>query len=817
MKLRTKLPLVVIPLIAGPLLLVGLLAYIELKNSSENTGHQQVDTLIEQFDNRLQQTIASAKANVAIFSDDLLLKNYLLTEDDEERYGLMQRPLQKKLLSIQRVYPEYYEIRVLLPDGYEDLRLINRDLPNLVEEEASSQTFQTMRSAEQDNLAKIGINPDNGALALYVSSRISLVNLAVDPFRTPPKLRGYLSLTISLQRLIDALSPSPWPQGGIIMTDAAGSIFAASKELDTPQLLADYDLAKNIRQQADMSLPLLNNQQYHHHSRRLQEGLWIHMLFPQSELLKDSRGISQLVLITCLGAIVCSIPLLLILIRRQFLKPVENLNQALASLGEQQQLIQVAVQSEDEIGELSRSFNNMSLALNESNEKIRNLAFSDSLTGLPNRLMFAKNLRREIETARRSKGNLALLFIDLDNFKHINDTLGHQAGDQLLVKVADIIQSNLRGYDSLSRAIGGDDPLSVARLGGDEFTLLLRHLDTELMAGQVANRLISAISEPIDVFGKPCYIGCSIGIATYPNDGNTGEDLIKHADMAMYQAKIRGKGNYQFFSNTIATLSEQRVFLDQRLHQAVDELNFELYYQPIIDSKTQKIISVEALIRWNDAQLGSVPPDQFIPLAEESGLILAIGDWVMEEAARQQSVWKKSNLPYLKIAINVSSVQLNQPDFSQKMADLLIKYKLSKDDLYVELTETALLQGEGLALDNLHKLSQLGISIALDDFGTGYSSLSYLQNLPIDILKIDRSFIMNLQEHNNGVILSAIITMAHALGMKVVAEGVEDHQHLAFLDTEGCDLLQGYLFSRPCSAREIEKLLEKSTLLPALA
>ncbi|WP_432472947.1 bifunctional diguanylate cyclase/phosphodiesterase [Amphritea sp. HPY] len=817
MKLRTKLPLVVVPLIAGPLLLVGLLAYIELKNSSENTGRQQVDTLIEQFDNQLQQTIASAKANVSIFSDDLLLKNYLLTEDAEERYGLLQRPLQKKLLTIQRVYPEYYEIRVLLPDGYEDLRLVNRDLPNLIEEEASSPTFQAMRSVEQDTLAQVGINPDNGALALYVSCQIRLVNIAVDSFRAAPKLRGYLSLTISLQRLIDALSPSPWPQGGIILTDTSGAILAASKELDTPQLLADYDLAQNIIQQADMSLPLLNNQQYHHHSRRLQEGLWVHMLFPQSELLKDSRDISQLVLIVCLAAITCSIPLLLFLLRRQFLKPVENLNQALASLGEQQQLVQVAVQSDDEIGELSHSFNNMSLALNESNEKIRNLAFSDSLTGLPNRLMFAKNLRREIETARRSKGSLALLFIDLDNFKHINDTQGHQAGDQLLVKVADIIQANLRGYDSLSRVVGGDELLSVARLGGDEFTLLLQHLDTELMAGQVADRLIRAISEPIDVLGKPCYIGCSIGIATYPNDGNTGEDLIKHADMAMYQAKMRGKGNYQFFSNTIATLSEQRVFLDQRLHQAVDELNFELHYQPIIDSKTQEIVSVEALIRWNDAQLGAVPPDQFIPLAEENGLILAIGAWVMEEAAQQQSVWKKSNLPCLKIAINVSSIQLNQPDFAQQMADLLIKYKLSKDDLYVELTETALLQGEGLALDNLHKMHQLGISIALDDFGTGYSSLSYLQNLPIDILKIDRSFIMNLQEHNNGVILSAIITMAHALGMKVVAEGVEDHQHLAFLDTEGCDLLQGYLFSRPCPAREIEQLLEKSPLLPALA
>ncbi|MEH6576802.1 MAG: EAL domain-containing protein [Amphritea sp.] len=814
MKLRTKLPLVVIPLIAGPLLLVGLLAFIELKESAVRQGHDQIDRLMSQFDSQLQQQINSAKANTAIFSDDPLVKDYLLTADAEERYGLLQRPLQKKLTSIQGVYPDYYEIRILLPDGFEDLRLANRDLPNLSEEEADSPGFQAMLNSSQDTLVRIAINPDNNELALYVSCRINLINHALESFRTDPKLRGYLSLTISLQPLINNLSPSPWPQGGILFTDDAGTILAASRDIEPSELLGNYDLSQNIIQRSNMSKPTLNNQLYHHHSKRLQEGLWIHMLIPETVMLKESRGIGQLVLITCLAAIGFSIPLLLILLRRQFLRPVEKLNQALAKLGEQQQLVQIPVQNQDEIGELSGSFNRMSLALHESNEKIRNLAFSDSLTGLPNRLMFARILRREIETAHQRQGNLALLFLDLDNFKHINDTLGHQAGDQLLVKITKIIQYNLRGYDSLSRSLSGDDSLNVARLGGDEFTLLLSHLDAELLAGQVANRIIAAISEPIDIQGTPCYIGCSIGIAVYPNDGNTVEELIKHADMAMYQAKTQGKGNYRFFSNTLAERSEQRVLLYQRLHIAIEERKFELHYQPIIDSKTQQIESVEALIRWNDELLGAVPPDQFIPLAEENGLILAIGDWVLEEAARQQSIWKKNSLPCLKIAINVSSVQFMQPDFAQKMADLINKYNLSTDDLYVELTETALLQGHGLALENLHTLRRLGIKIALDDFGTGYSSLSYLQNLPIDILKIDRSFIINLQEGNNGVILSAIITMAHALGMKVVAEGVEDNDHLAFLNTEGCDLLQGFLFSRPCPANEIERLITTATVLP---
>ncbi|WP_079204409.1 bifunctional diguanylate cyclase/phosphodiesterase [Pseudomonas sp. CC6-YY-74] len=797
MKLRTHLPLLVIPLIAGPLLLAGLLAFIALQQSAEQKSTDQISALVARLDDQLQLLSMVATANIDIFSDDPLVKSYLLTGDAEERYALLQRPLLQKLASIQRVYPDYYEIRILQPDGFEDLRLQNRDQPNLTEEEADNPGFLAMRHADQDTLVRIGINPDNQELALYVSRRISLINPAFESFSSPPQLRGYLSLTISLQSLLDNLSPSPWPQGSILLTDAKGTLLAASQESDAARVPGDYDLAQGITAQQSKSQIELNGQSYQHHAKRLLEGLWLHLLIPEADLFKESRNVGLLVLLICLAAISISVPLLLVLIRNRFLKPVERLNQALAAMGKQSHLIQVPVQNEDELGELSRSFNRMSLDLHHSSEQIHNLAFRDSLTGLPNRLMFIKTLRREIESARQRQGRFALLFLDLDNFKHVNDTLGHPAGDQLLIKVTEIFQANLRGYDYLSRPVDIDVDRDMARLGGDEFTLLLNHPEAEHLAGPVAARVIKALAEPIDINGTACYVGCSIGIAIYPDDGRTMEDLVKHADLAMYQAKATGRNTYQFFSSAIAAHSQQRVLLDQRLHTAVETLNFQLYYQPIIDSRTMRVVSVEALIRWNDPELGQVPPDQFIPLAEENGLILPIGAWVIEEAARQLAAWKKAGLAPLRVAINVSSLQLGQPGFAQQITRVLNKHQLCADDLYVELTETAVLQGREQVLENLYALRALGIQIALDDFGTGYSSLSYLQTLPIDILKIDRSFILDLQENSNGVILSAIITMAHSLGMKVVAEGVEDHDHLAFLIAKGCDLLQGYLFSTP--------------------
>ena len=807
MKLSTKLPLLVIPLLAVPMLLIGLLAYQQLKESAQTKGQQEIQVLMDSLQNQLNQLTEAAEANVSIFADDPLLKSYMLNGNLDERYTLMQRPLQNKLASIQHVYPDYYEIRVLQPNGFEDLRLTNRDIPNRSEEEADNPGFISMQQADTDTLSRILINPDNQEPALYVSRRIRLLNLGTDPYNAEPRLRGYLSLTISLQPLIELLSTTPWGGAELLLTTSRHSVLSTSLDAHQARLPLE-DFITIIKEQPQGSTGVeFRGQHYLHYSRQLHPDLQAHLLLPKAELLQESRNIGRLVLMVCLGAIILSVPLLLLLFRHQFLKPVQRLNQALANLGHSRQLIQLPIQNDDEIGELSLSFNRMSMALQKSNERIRTLAFQDSLTGLANRLMFIKMVRRAIDRSKKNQTQFAVLFLDLDNFKQINDTHGHPSGDKLLTEVAHIIQSRLRADDSLSGPFFSDDDSDLARFGGDEFTLLLRDMDCARDVASVAERLIHALSQPIDLNGISCYTGCSIGIALYPEDGSSVEELIKHADLAMYQAKSTGKGNYQFFSKPLATQSQQQARIIQRLHHAVEDDVFELFYQPIIDNHSRKLVSVEALIRWKDAELGVVSPAVFIPLAEKNGLIQAIGNWVLEEAARQLQAWKTVYGISTKVAVNISSIQLQQPEFAHQITELLTRYRLDSQDLYIELTETALLQGQGqdqeLVMNNLHELHRRGISIALDDFGTGYSSLSYLQNLPIDILKIDRSFIINLQENNNGAILSAIITMAHSLGMKVVAEGVEDQRHLAFLTAEGCDLLQGYLFGRPGPASDI--------------
>ncbi len=817
MRLSTKIPLIIIPLIAGPMLLLGLLAYVQLKDSAETRGVQAISSLLTRLDTQLQQIVSTASANISLFGDDPQLANYLLTDDLEAREALMQRPLQQKFSSIQRAYPEYYEIRILQPDGVEGLRLSTRNEPDLQEDESTSQDFHAMQHSGNDTLARVALNPDNQHLALFVFRRLRLINPALDSFRSEATVQGYLGLTVDLNPLLDLLQASPWPSARLLLSTPQGEILASTEGQPLQQWLRDYDLGNIIVSQTPVQHPEFEGQPYYHHARQLYPDLWAHLLLPESELLQESRHVGLLVLVVCLGSIILSIPLVLLLVRKQMLAPIQRLNLALSRLAQKQQLIQVPIQSEDEIGELGRSFNGMSRALQESSERIRALAFRDSLTGLPNRLMFNRTLRREIDAARQHGHRIAVLFLDLDNFKNINDTLGHPAGDQLLVKVSEIIQANLRGYDSLGRPTDVDPTHEMARFGGDEFTLLLRYLSSAEGVVPVAERIIDALSQPIELNGTPCYAGCSIGIAVYPEDGNTGDDLIKHADLAMYQAKASRRSGYRFFSSTTAEHARQRACLIQKLHQAVEQRKFELYYQPVIDSRSRRLSSVEALIRWSDSELGTIPPASFIPLAEENGLILPIGAWVMEQAARQARSWRDAGLCAPAIAINISSVQLQQKDFAQQLTQLLSQYDLDSSDLYIELTETALIQAQEQVLENLYALNKQGIKIALDDFGTGYSSLSYLQNLPIDILKIDRSFIINLQEKNNGLILSAIITMAHSLDMKVVAEGVEDQDHLAFLSTEGCDLMQGYLFGRPCPPADISHMLKQQELVDSRA
>jgi diguanylate cyclase (GGDEF)-like protein len=464
-------------------------------------------------------------------------------------------------------------------------------------------------------------------------------------------------------------------------------------------------------------------------------------------------------------------------------RPISLLDQAARRM-EEGETVAVPVQTRDEIGRLASSFNRMAAGIAQREKRITELAFNDSLTGLPNRAFFRRNLELELQQAgRRTDQPLALLCLDLDNFKAINDTLGHPVGDALLRAVG----------GRLAAAVGD---AMVARLGGDEFTVTLARRDAQEAAGEIAGRLIAALADPFDINGHELTVGASVGIALASGEGDA-DALLKHADLALYQAKGEGGGVYRFFEADMNARAQARRRLESDLRRAIAGGEFELYFQPLFDLQSDRIGSFEALIRWNHPERGLVPPDEFIPLAEETGLIVQIGAWVIQEACRQAMHWPED----VRVAVNVSSVQFRKPGLLNTLTQALAASGLEPRRLEVEITESVFLESSEALTDVLHSLRCLGVRIALDDFGTGYSSLSYLQSFPFDKIKIDRSFIQQLLGRSGSkAIVRAIIDLARALGMETTAEGVENKDQLAELRLQGCTSVQGYLFSRPVDA-----------------
>jgi diguanylate cyclase (GGDEF)-like protein len=468
-------------------------------------------------------------------------------------------------------------------------------------------------------------------------------------------------------------------------------------------------------------------------------------------------------------------------------RPISALDQA-AQRMEEGETVAVRVETKDEIGRLAQSFNRMAAGIAEREKRITQLAFNDSLTGLPNRAFFRQHLDLELKQVERRGGSgLALLCVDLDNFKSVNDTLGHPIGDQLLRAVGVRLGANV-----------GD--AMVARLGGDEFTVILSHRDAHEAAGAIAGRLIAALAEPFEVGGHELSAGASVGIAMAPGDAADADTLLKHADLALYQAKGEGGGTYRFFESEMNARAQARHQLEADLRRAIGHGEFELYFQPLFDLETNRIGSFEALIRWNHPSRGLVAPDEFIPLAEETGLIVPIGAWVIQEACRQAAKWPDE----VRVAVNVSSVQFRKPGLANVLIQALAASGLDPKRLEVEITESIFLESSDALIAVLHSLRAMGIRIALDDFGTGYSSLSYLQSFPFDKIKIDRSFIQQLLSRaGSTAIVRAITDLARALGMETTAEGVENPEQLAELRLHGCSSVQGYLFSKPVTGAAV--------------
>ncbi|MFZ5990062.1 MAG: putative bifunctional diguanylate cyclase/phosphodiesterase, partial [Bacillota bacterium] len=434
--------------------------------------------------------------------------------------------------------------------------------------------------------------------------------------------------------------------------------------------------------------------------------------------------------------------------------------------------------------------------LKRTEEIIYNMEYFDSLTGLPNRTLFSDRLNMALAQARRNNQQSALIILDLDNFKTINDTLGHSVGDLLLKQVGEKIKSYLREVDT------------VARLGGDEFVILQPQINDISDATKVADRILEKFQCPWILEDKEYYITASMGIAIYPNDGQDEQTLFKNADTAMYRAKEVGRNNYQMFAESMNRKVLQKLETENNLRRAVEKEEFVLFYQPQIDILSGKIVGMEGLLRWYRPGFGLVPPMDFIPLAEESGLIIPIGEWVLRTACRQNKEWIDSGIEPLIIAVNLSARQFQQQNLVEAIEKALLETGLPPTLLELEITESTAMEDLNFTIEVLTQLRDKGIRISLDDFGTGYSSLNYLKRLPINTLKIDKSFVHDITSNaNEEAIAKSVISLAHKMMLTVVAEGVETNEQLSFLKEQRCDKVQGYLFSKPLPADEIEKLL----------
>ena len=443
-------------------------------------------------------------------------------------------------------------------------------------------------------------------------------------------------------------------------------------------------------------------------------------------------------------------------------------------------------------------------------EQIAKMAYFDVLTSLPNRYIFKDRLNQAILYAEKYKKLLAIIYLDLDDFKRINDTFGHNFGDKFLQAVSDRLEKKIRRIDTLSRVEEDNLETTIARLGGDEFTILLREIKETQDASKVAQRIVDLFSQPFHIEDRVIFISTSIGIALYPNDGKDVDTLLKNADTAMYHAKEKGRDHYQFFSEHMNVEALERFSLENSLRSTTDKEDFQLYYQPQYDSSTDRIIGVEALIRWMHPDRGMLLPDTFIPIAEESGLIIKIGNWVLKTACKQNKAWQLAGFPPIYVTVNISGMQFKQKNFAESIAQTLLDTDLEPRYLELELTESILMEPTDTTFDTLNELKATGVRLAIDDFGRGYSSLGYLKRLPIDTLKIDRSFVRDIVSNSDDrAIIKAVISLARTLNLRVIAEGVETHEQLTYLREQGSDGIQGFFLGKPMTPNSFRQLLKQ--------
>lgn len=809
MSLRAKILAAIVPLIATPAALLAWLAHGVLTADARARISAQADTVIDQARLLLVHEAEVASASAALMARNDLVERYLLTDNELDRYMIMQPPLLRLFRDFQRIFPQYRDIWLLRADGTEDTHLGQVGHHSRGEGRLPVALLERLVVAPERGLHMLRVDQASRRLNLLSAEPVRLVDRTRSDVGAPPETRGYIAISTLLDDA--AHLPRHLPENGLgtfFVVDRAGRVVAHPDIDRIGTTIRPWTALSAAEAVGPLEIELGNGDMIRVGS--LGYGLYAAVAVPHASLIASGHRIGLMIAFAALLAVFLSSGALALMLERLVVRPVSRLALAAEEIGKGNLRARPEGGGSAELEELGLAFRRMGENLRSAADRAHQLAYHDQLTGLPNRVMLLEQLDAAIATARRHDQMLAVVFLDLDNFKQVNDSLGHGQGDRLLVVVADILRGCLRTEDLVARseAYAGDG--IVARLGGDEFTILLPAIRKPCDARHVAERILGALEQPIAVGAHEHTLGASIGITLFPEDGDDAATLLKNADVAMYHAKGKGKNNFQYYSSDMNARVALRMTLEHRLRNAIDDDEVYLEYQPIVDTDSNILVGMEALARWSDPQLGAISAQEIIRVAEESGLIAKLGAWVLHRACLDLNRLGADVPRDFFVSVNASPIQLNRGDFVQTLCAALATQELAPERLQIEITESAVLELSREAASEIEQLSRLGVRVLLDDFGTGYSSLGQLQDLPIHGMKIDRCFVAAIAEpEERHPVVAAIVELARVLDLTVIAEGVETAAQRAFLSRHGCRLMQGPMFSPPAPPTTIAKYVGK--------
>ena len=832
MRLQRRFLSVIVPVITLALLALGWLAYDQLRRGAQDELSSRMLLALERIEQQSLGWVYATETNVDLFASAAAIEDYFALDENEREGGAASGPVRALFEKLRRTVPEYREIRLLRRDGHEELRVAEPGLVNRGAEERGTPWFDAVGlnwalAIHTDVVS----HPDDGEIVLMVAKPVRHRAMRPDGKLGPAVLQGYLSVAANLDFLRAEMRrfgsvPGAW----MALLDAGGRVLTVSEHgpSDGAGRIASLAAAGADPHAPTVSEVELDGQRSLVAERRVFDDLRLVAVVPEEALDAGAGELAARVALVTVAAIVLASLLFLVLLRSVVLGPINRLRQSAVAIGRGRLDTPIEVLHDDEIGELASAFGEMTgrLAgsmdeLHRSHAKIERLAYRDSLSGLPNRRAFLELVEASVVAAERRGGRLAVLFLDLDDFKRLNDSEGHAAGDRLLREVAERLRT-CTGMpedaptplaDASRAGFATDDPSAnrVARFGGDEFVVLLGDVDGTTGARAAARAILEALAEPIALDGRPRTVGTSIGIAVYPDHASDGDGLLTCADTAMYAAKQAGRNTWRLYERAMREEINQRMALETELREALVRGGLELHYQPQLHAGTGAIAGVEALVRWTHPERGRIGPDRFVPIAEETELIGPLGEWVLDEACRQWRLWHDEGIAPERVAVNVSRRQFALGDVAADVAAALARHGLPPSALEIEITESCVMEGAGDVVRTLEAVRATGVHVAMDDFGTGHSSLGALASLPIDTLKIDRCFVSGVESGStNDRIVTAILDLGAGLGLGVVAEGVETAEELDYLAARGCRVVQGYHLGRPMPAAEATEWLRES-------